>query len=143
LANTDRFQIYPYWNPFIQYIDGDLREVSELNALLHLSEKQYHAEIGILKVINNSELRCCIKKFDRLPGLLKGELKFSITPLTDTNQGSDSNPISRFDLKGSFRGLFVLFHVNETTLKRAFEKMACALKTIAENTNLNPCIYQY
>jgi hypothetical protein len=63
------FKNYPNWNPFIQYIDGDLKEASELNALLHLSEKQYHAVIGILEVVNNSILRYNIRKFGSLPAL--------------------------------------------------------------------------
>jgi hypothetical protein len=137
---------YPYWNPFIQYIDGELSEGSETNALLRLSDKQYDVKLQILKVTANLELRLTLKRLGIMLGLINGELLFSIKSSPGTNgsniaekTNNDDKALTMFEQHGVFSG----FRVNESSIRKGFENMSCALKTVVENTNLNPCIFLY
>ncbi|CAN5507809.1 hypothetical protein BH18THE2_BH18THE2_27140 [soil metagenome] len=57
----------------------------------------------------------------------------------DGNINNDDNLLSMFEQRGGFKG----FRVNGFSIRKAFENMSCALKTVTENTNLKPCIFLY
>lgn len=146
---------YPYWNPFIQYIDGELSEGSETNAILRLSDRQYDVRLQILKVTADLELRLSLKRLGSILGLFSGELLFSIKSSPNTNgsniaekasvlaekekTNNHDKALSVFEQHGVFSG----FRVNESSIRKGFENMGCALKTVTENTNLNPCLFLY
>lgn len=137
---------YPYWNPFIQYIDGELIEGSQTNALLRLSDKQYDVRLQILKVTTDLELRLSLKRLGSILGLLSGELIFSIKSLPSVDDGNPAEKTNNDDKVLSVfeqHGVFSRFLVNESSIRNGFENMSCALKTVTENTNLNTCIFQY
>lgn len=123
-ALTD-FERYPYWNPFIPSIQGEVRVGAKLYVKIQPpGTRGMIFKPIVLKADPPKELRWVGHLL--FPGLFDGEHKFLIEPLVTGN--------IRFTQQESFTGLLVpLFAKNiDTNTRRGFEAMNKALKVLLE-----------
>lgn len=130
-------QNYSRWNPFVQYIIGELREQTDLKALIRLSQKQYPSKVKILRLASNTELGWMIT----IPRIRLGRFTFLLTEIEQTFliKQLTNNQGVRFVQKALFRGIRSNAVKKRLAFRMAFEEMNCALKTVVEETNLRAC----
>ena len=135
-------QNFPKWNPIIRYVAGELRENRVLKALIQVSQKQYDSKIKILSLIPNTELRWKII----IPIIRLGRFVFFSKEIEQTfliqnlpnNHGVHNNGVW-FVQKVSFIHNRLNRAKKISAFVRSTEELNCALKTIAEETNLRSC----
>ena len=116
---------FPWWNPFIRWVTGDLRVGGRLEVMLQPSgTRGMIFRPTILAIEPGRELRWLGHLI--VPGLFDGEHRFTIEPL-----GADR---VRFTQSERFTGLLVpvLSRGLDTDTRRGFEEMNRALKDLAE-----------
>ncbi len=130
-------QNYSRWNPFVQYVIGELRENTDLKALVRISLKQYYSKIKILRLASNTELGWIIT----IPRIRLGKFTFLLTEIEQTFliKQLTNNQGVHFIQKAFFRGIRSNAVKKRLAFRIAFEEMNCALKTVVEETNLRAC----
>lgn len=119
------FEKYHEWNPFVQYINGELELGGKLVAELHQPEsKPMTIKPSIVDIDKN-------KKFAWLghlmfPGIFDGEHIFEMELL--------DNGKTKFIQKENFKGILIplLWKMLDTKTRKGFESMNEALKKEAE-----------
>lgn len=126
-AILTKFDHYPYWNPFITSITGDLKVGSRIIAKIQAPEKK---TMTFKPIIQTLEINKEISWFGHfiLPGLFDGEHKFE---LIDNN-----NMTTTFKQSEKFKGMLIpLFKkLLEINTKKGFEEMNQKLKILAEHS---------
>lgn len=125
-----KFQDYPYWNPFITSLTGEVKTGKKIKATI--APPDANAMVFKLKVLafeKNKEFRWLGHLI--IPGLFDGEHKFE---LVDKGNGTTT-----FRHSETFKGLLIpLFKkmLDNNTL-RGFEMMNQSLKQEVENNSIH------
>ena len=119
-----------------------MRENAELKALVRLSQEQYRSKVKILRLAPNTELGWAITipniRLGRFTLLsTKVEQRFLIKQLPNNNNNDQSLWFVQKVFFIHDNGLNPV--KNRLAFRTSFEEINCAIKTMAEATNLRPC----
>ncbi|MBB3701269.1 SRPBCC family protein [Flammeovirga yaeyamensis] len=117
------FDKYPEWNPFIKYIQGEVKEGNQIKVKIEPEdEKGMKFQSKVLSFQKNREL----KWIGRLlfPGIFDGEHQFLLI-----DNGNNTTTLKHNEkFKGILKGL-----LNLEKTKKGFESMNIKLKELAES----------